>query len=74
MWRNSFAEVFKPSIYLHKVITYDLLPKPEQMIPFENLIPNCEFKQMNVFDESEDTTCQMKKIQTILVLLNKWLS
>jgi predicted O-methyltransferase YrrM len=35
----------------NKVITYDLLPKPEQMIPFENLIPNCEFKQMNVFDE-----------------------
>ena len=35
----------------NKVITYDLLPKPKEMIAFENLIPNCEFKQMNVFDE-----------------------
>ena len=38
----------------NKVITYDLLSKPSEMLSFEHLIPNCKFKQMNVFDESED--------------------
>jgi predicted O-methyltransferase YrrM len=38
----------------NKVITYDLLPKPNEMTQFEELIPNCEFKQMNVFDESNE--------------------
>lgn len=38
----------------NKVVTYDLLPKPSEMISFEHLIPNCEFKQMNVFDENEE--------------------
>jgi hypothetical protein len=36
----------------NKVITYDLLPKPIEMSKFEHLIPNCEFKQMNIFDIS----------------------
>lgn len=36
----------------NKIITYDLLPKPKEMLQFENTIPNCEFKQMNIFDEN----------------------
>ena len=35
----------------NRIITYDLLPKPSEMASFEDSIPNCEFKQMNVFDE-----------------------
>jgi predicted O-methyltransferase YrrM len=35
----------------NKVITYDLLPKPYEMTQFEHLVPNCEFKQLNIFDE-----------------------
>ena len=35
----------------NKVITYDLQNKPEEMDTFEHLVPNLEFKQMNVFHE-----------------------
>jgi predicted O-methyltransferase YrrM len=35
----------------NKVISYDLEKKPEEMLMFEHLLPNLEFKQMNVFDE-----------------------
>jgi predicted O-methyltransferase YrrM len=38
----------------NKVITYDLLSKPKEMLNFEHLIPNCEFKQMNIFDEDTE--------------------
>lgn len=38
----------------NRVITYDLLPKPKEMLNFEHLIPNCEFKQMNIFDEDTE--------------------
>jgi hypothetical protein len=54
----------------NKVITYDLLPKPEQMIPFENLIPNCEFKQMNVFDENIEIIKSSKKFSELLESIN----
>jgi predicted O-methyltransferase YrrM len=35
----------------NKIISYDLENKPEEMITFEHLVPNLEFKQMNVFHE-----------------------
>lgn len=46
----------------NKVITYDLLPKPSEMLKFENLIPNCEFKQLNIFDEDTDIIKKSKLI------------
>jgi len=46
----------------NKIITYDLLPKPKEMTQFEKLIPNCEFKQMNIFDESNDIIKSSKLI------------
>lgn len=46
----------------NSVITYDLSPKPVEMENFESLIPNCEFKQMNVFDEDIETIKKSKLI------------
>jgi len=46
----------------NKVYTYDLLPKPSEMKNFEHLIPNCEFKQMNIFDENLETIKSSKVI------------
>lgn len=46
----------------NKVITYDLLPKPVEMLKFENLIPNCEFKQLNIFDEDTEIIKKSKLI------------
>lgn len=46
----------------NKVYTYDLLPKPLEMKNFEHLIPNCEFKQMNIFDEDLETIKSSKVI------------
>lgn len=46
----------------NKVITYDLLPKPTEMLQFEEIIPNCEFKQMNVFDENPEIIKSSKLI------------
>jgi predicted O-methyltransferase YrrM len=46
----------------NKVITYDLLPKPLEMLEFENLIPNCEFKQLNIFNEDLDVIKKSKLI------------
>jgi len=46
----------------NKVITYDLLPKPIEMSKFEHLIPNCEFKQMNIFDEDLEIIKKSKLI------------
>jgi len=46
----------------NSVITYDLEPKPEEMNSFESLIPNCEFKQMNIFDEDVEILKKAKLI------------
>lgn len=46
----------------NKIITYDLLPKPSEMLKFENLIPNCEFKQLNIFNENLDIIKNSKLI------------
>jgi len=35
----------------NKIITYDIAPKPIEMTLFEHLVPNLEFKQMNIFHE-----------------------
>lgn len=38
----------------NNVITYDLIDKPNELLQFEDKLPNLTFKKMNVFDESLD--------------------
>lgn len=35
----------------NNVISYDILPKSKEISKFEKIIPNCLFKQKNIFDE-----------------------
>jgi hypothetical protein len=46
----------------NNVITYDLIDKPNEVLQFEEELPNLTFKKMNVFDESLDIFKKSKVI------------